>query len=106
MPGIEKNQFRNTRKNPQGAFQMCPTQKLAWAERRIRQWALGNMKSIECPYCLSRATSGVEKLYCEPMGEATETVLRHMETESSARRMALTFTLRSYKESQKPSKPG
>ena len=62
-------------------FPVDPTGKFASAGYQIRQATLGRTESIACPYCLSTVILGVQTLCCDPMGKATETVLRHIETE-------------------------
>jgi len=62
---------------------MDTTQKFAWIEYQIRQVTLGNLNAIACPYCGSSVVMGVEKLCCEPMGDATLTLLRSMEVADS-----------------------
>lgn len=54
--------------------------KFAWVQTQICRVALGYIDSIACPYCGSDVTLGVEKLCCEPLGEATAAVLYRMES--------------------------
>lgn len=53
--------------------------RFAWVEYQICQVTLGYLDSISCPYCGSSVRMGVEKMCCDPIGEATATVLRRME---------------------------
>jgi hypothetical protein len=76
------NKFRNIAKNGLYEFPDNSTIKFAWVGHQIRRVTLGHSDSVACPYCQSTVILGVQRLCCDPMGEATETVLRHIETES------------------------
>ena len=47
----------------------------AWVQRQIRQATPGLIESITCPYCSSNVILGAENLCCEPISQATVTVL-------------------------------
>jgi len=81
MPRTEQNVSRKFSRHKASELPLDAAQKFAWVECQILQIMMGNLRFIDCPYCLSSVLLGGQALCCEPIGEATDTVLHRLENE-------------------------
>jgi hypothetical protein len=87
-PKTDMNGFRKTPVGGPVEVETDRSEYFARVESQVRRATLGGITSLDCPYCSSNVTLGVEKLCCTKMGEAVETVLTRMEAEDISETVA------------------